>query len=181
MIRGWVVRMRSERRRRLHRGGWLLAGVSIGAALEWVFDPERGRHRRRRGRERAASTVRHSAHRLARGFRASWLRALGRARGWAHRLRQHRVTEPLDDVTLAHKVESVLFRNSSVPKGQISINAEGGTVFLRGQLESEELIHEIAESVREISDVAELVNLLHSPGAEAPHAPAGRRLADSPS
>ena len=176
---GCVTRMRPERRRRLHRGGWLLAGVSVGAALEYLFDPERGGHRRRRGRERAAGTVRHSARRLARSVRASWLRALGRARGWAHRLRQHRVTEPLDDVTLAHKVESVLFRNSSVPKGQISINAESGTVFLRGQLENEELIHEIVDSVQEIPDVAEVVNLLHSPGTEAPHARAGRRLAGS--
>jgi len=91
------------------------------------------------------------------------------------------VTEPLDDVTLAHKVESVLFRNSSVPKGQISINAEGGTVFLRGQLENEDLVHEIAESVREIPDVAEVVNLLHSPWTEAPHAQTGRRPAGSPS
>ena len=173
MNRGCVARIRPERWRRLHRGGWLLAGVSVGAALTYLFDPERGGHRRRHGREQSAGTVRHSARRLARGFRASWLQALGRARGWAHGLRRHRVTAPLDDVTLAHKVESVLFRNSSVPKGRISINAEGGTVFLRGQLKNEELIHEIVKSVQEIPDVAEVVNLLHIPGTEAPHARGG--------
>jgi osmotically-inducible protein OsmY len=89
------------------------------------------------------------------------------------------VREPLDDATLAHKVESVLFRITRVPKGQISINAESGTVFLRGQLASEELIREIEESVREIPDVAEVVSLLHVPGTEAPHPRAGRRLAGS--
>ncbi len=151
----------------------------MGAALAYLFDPERGRHRRRQGRERTAGMVRHSARRLAREFRAGWLQALGRARGWAHRLRPHRVTEPLDDVTMAHKVESVLFRNPSVPKGQISINAEAGKVFLRGQLENQELIQEIAQSVREIPDVAEVVNLLHAPGTEAPHGQAGGRLAVS--
>ena len=122
MSRNWIARMLPERRRGSNRGWWLVAGMSTGAALEYLFDPERGRHRRRHGRERAAGAVRHSARRLARGFRASWLQTLGRARGCAHSLRRERVTEPLDDVTLAHKVESVLFRDTRVPKGKISID-----------------------------------------------------------
>ena len=33
------------------------------------------------------------------------------------------------------KVESIVFRNHDLPKGQININAENGVVFLRGQVE----------------------------------------------
>jgi hypothetical protein len=61
-------------------------------------------------------------------------RARGRAKGFAHRLRGQ-AAEPPDDITLAHKVESVVFRDPRFPKGKISINAEQGEVFLRGQIE----------------------------------------------
>ena len=63
----------------------------------------------------------------------------------------------------------------------MSINAESGVVFLRGQLESAELIRSIAESARKIPDVGEVVNLLHLPGTEAPHPRAGRLLAETES
>jgi osmotically-inducible protein OsmY len=89
-------------------------------------------------------------------------------------LQPQQVREPLDDAGLAHKVESVLFRDTHVPKGEISINAERGTVFLRGQVESPELIDELTKSVRKIVGVSEVVNLLHLPGTPAPHPGAAR-------
>ena len=104
--------------------------------------------------------------------------AIGHAKGALHRLRPPPAGEPLDDAGLAHKVESVLFRDPRVPKGEISINAEGGTVFLRGQLESAELIDDVGKAVRKIRDVEKVVNLLHLPGTEAPH-PAGHPLTRS--
>lgn len=64
----------------------------------------------------------------------------------------------------------VPFRDPHVPKGQISINAERGAVFLRGQVEGPELIDDLAASVRKIHGVSEVVDLLHLPGTEAPHA-----------
>jgi len=39
-----------------------------------------------------------------------------------------------DDVTLARQVESELFRDEQVPKGQINVNAENGKVYLRGEV-----------------------------------------------
>lgn len=50
-------------------------------------------------------------------------------------------------MALAHKVESVVFRDPKFPKGQISINAEEGEVFLRGQVDRRELIHDLEEAV----------------------------------
>ncbi len=114
-------------------------------------------------------------HRLARQSRAAALQTLGRTRGARYRLLPPQPREPLDDAGLAHKVESVLFRDRHVPKGEISINAELGAVFLRGQVESAELIDDLVESVRKIHGVDEVVNLLHLPGTPAPHPSAGRR------
>jgi osmotically-inducible protein OsmY len=86
-----------------------------------------------------------------------------------HRLRPCSTATLLDDAGLAHKVESILFRDQRVPKGKISVNAEGGAVFLRGQVEDGELIADLTESVRKIAGVSEVVNLLHKPGTPAPH------------
>jgi hypothetical protein len=151
-------------------GRSFLIGASVGAALAHLFDPEHGRRRRRFFRERSMGAVRHARRRVARAGRATALQILGHAKGALHNLRPPKV-EPLDDVGLAHKVETVLFRDPRVPKGQISINAESGAVFLRGQLESAELIDYTVSAVRKIPGVREVVNLLHLPGTEAPHPP----------
>ena len=65
----------------------------------------------------------------------------------------------------------MLFRDPRVPKGQISINAEDGSVFLRGQVERAELIEAVDDAVARIGGVDRVVNLLHLPGTEAPHPP----------
>jgi osmotically-inducible protein OsmY len=74
----------------------------------------------------------------------------------------------VDDATLAHKVESVLFRDRDVPKGEISINAENGVVFLRGQVERPEIVEELADRVRKVRGVRGVENLLHTPGTPPP-------------
>ncbi|MGZ4334754.1 MAG: BON domain-containing protein [Gaiellaceae bacterium] len=96
-------------------------------------------------------------------------------RGLVHRLRRTRARE-LDDATLAHKVESVALRDQRIPKGQISINAEQGAVFLRGQVESPELIEELEQAVRAVRGVRSVENLLHLPGTPAPHPRGGALL-----
>lgn len=156
-------------------GSRLLAGFASGAAVAYLLDPACG-HRRR---AQAAAIFRHSRHSLARRGRVRVLRSLGRARGVLYRLRRPTPREALDDAGLAHKVESVLFRDPHVPKGEISINAERGAVFLRGQVASAELIDDLAEAVWEIRGVDEVVNLLHLPGTEAPRPGAERRAARS--
>lgn len=82
-----------------------------------------------------------------------------------------------DDAELAHKVESVVFRDQGLPKGKVSVNAEAGTVFLRGQVDSADLIVRIDRAVRAVEGVAAVENLLHLPGTPAPHAKGGALLA----
>jgi hypothetical protein len=81
-----------------------------------------------------------------------------------------------DDAELAHKVESIVFRDDSLPKGDVSINAENGTVFLRGQVDSPDTIVRLERAVREVEGVGGVENLLHVPGTPAPHAVGGALL-----
>lgn len=94
--------------------------------------------------------------------------ALGRSKGLLAR-GQRAVGDQgaIDDVTLAHKVESELYRRGAVPKGEIVVNAEDGVVFLRGVLEQED-IEGVEAAVRRIAGVQEVESLLHLPGTPAP-------------
>ena len=76
--------------------------------------------------------------------------------------------EQPDDATLARKVESELFRDADVPKGDINVNAERGVVYLRGQVEDESLIEALGSAARKIQGVRDVENLLHTPGTPAP-------------
>jgi osmotically-inducible protein OsmY len=65
-------------------------------------------------------------------------------------------------------VETVLFRDRDVPKGQINVNAENGVVFLRGQVERRELVDDLGARVRKVRGVRGVTNLLHVPGSPPP-------------
>lgn len=119
----------------------LLGLVGLGAALTYFFNPLEGQRRRAK---------------VAGHIKALW------ARG-----EEGPKPQP-DDVTLAHMVESELFRDEQVPKGQINVNAENGKVYLRGEVGQQEMIRDLEERARSIHGVQEVENLLHLPGAEAP-------------
>jgi osmotically-inducible protein OsmY len=92
--------------------------------------------------------------------------AYGKVQAFRHR---HEEPKPQpDDVTLAHKVESIIFRDANVPKGQISINAEDGVVWLRGEVPDQEMLDALVERTREVGGVRRVESLLHLPGQEAP-------------
>jgi osmotically-inducible protein OsmY len=74
----------------------------------------------------------------------------------------------LDDQTLVDKVESIVFREHDLPKGEVNINAENGVVFLRGQLDRPELVEKLEARVRKVRGVRDVKNLLHTPGTPPP-------------
>ena len=143
-----------------------IAGVILGYLLS---RPDRAAWHVARARAGA------TARRGRRAVRVRATRAGGRARGALHRLR--RAPEPeLDDTELAHKVESIVFRDPRVPKGRISINAEGGVVFVRGEVESDATVEDVEHAVAAVPGVRRVENLLHLPGTPAPHPRGGARL-----
>jgi hypothetical protein len=144
---------------------FFLAAAIGGAALAYYLDPAQGRRRRHQTRDRAISLTRRGSRRGRKLFHHASSDVLGLGRRLIHRL-PHEQPE-LDDATLAHKVESILFRDRDVPKGQININAENGVVYLRGEVEQPELMRHLEERTRKVSGVRGVENLLHTPGSSS--------------
>jgi osmotically-inducible protein OsmY len=138
-----------------------LAGA-IGAALAYFFDPDNGRRRRKEAIERTSKAFR-QAGQQAQGAAAQ---AKGMKEKATHRSEEEK-PQP-DDVTLARKVESEIFRGADVPKGQINVNVEDGVVYLRGELDRPDLIKDLESQARKVQGVQGVENLLHAPGQEAP-------------
>jgi len=133
-----------------------------GAALAYYLDPQSGRRRRHQSRDQTISLVRHGTKRARKLVRHATADASGTARRAAHALRPRADVE-LDDATLVDKVESIVFRKHDVPKGQININAENGVVFLRGQVDSADLVETLEARVRKVGGVKDVENLLQTP------------------
>jgi osmotically-inducible protein OsmY len=140
--------------------------VGLGAALTYFFDPQQGRGRRAQARDRIAGFFRRQVRqgeRLGRGVSAQ---AEGLVQKAKH-LEEEPKPQP-DDVTLTRKVETEIFRDADVPKGQINVNAENGKIFLRGEVGQPELIKDLEKRARKVQGVQDVENLLHLPGTEAP-------------
>ena len=145
---------------------WLIAiGVGIGALIAYFLDPTSGRRRRAVTRDRTTGTVRSGGRQAARVGRTVASEAYGVTQKVTH-LREEE--KDYDDVTLAQKVQSEIFRDPNVPKGKIDINAQEGVIVLRGEVESSDLIDELVDRTRKIQGVREVENLLHLPGTAAP-------------
>jgi hypothetical protein len=139
--------------------------LAAGAALEFFLDPRNGKRRRHLVRDRTTAAVRRRARKVDR--RAHY--EAGKIVGVTHAITHHEHALPeLDDVSLVRKVESELFRDRTIPKGPISINADRGIVVLRGQLEDPEQIQRIERDVRRVAGVRDVENLLHPPVVPAP-------------
>jgi len=144
----------------------LLGLIGLGAALSYFFDPAQGRGRRAVARDRIASSFRRTAKRGEQIGRSASTQAEGMAQKAKH-LKEEPKGQP-DDVTLARKVETEIFRDTEVPKGQINVNAENGKIVLRGEVGQPEMIRDLEDRARNVQGVSDVENLLHLPGTEAP-------------
>lgn len=132
----------------------------------FFFDPRSGKRRRAMLRDRTAGFFRRGWRRSARAGRRVAAEAYG-ASQTLQPLEEEPKPQP-DDATLAHKVETEIFRSRDVPKGGINVNAENGVVYLRGEVETPDLVKDLEEATRRVQGVREVENLLHTPGSPAP-------------
>jgi osmotically-inducible protein OsmY len=135
---------------------------ALGALAAYFFDPDNGRRRRAIARDRAPAFLRQGAEQVSRSASAG---AHGAAQKVKHR-KEAEKPQP-DDVTLARKVETEIFRDADVPKGQINVNAENGVVVLRGEVGKPEMIRDLEEKTRKVQGVREVENLLSTPKTPA--------------
>ena len=129
--------------------------LALGAALSYFFDPENGKRRRKVTADRLAALMRRHGGRLMKGT-GSQAHALKQK---ATHLREEPKPQP-DDVTLARKVETEIFRGADVPKGKINVNAENGKVVLRGEVDSPEMIEDLVSKARKVQGVQDVESLL---------------------
>jgi len=139
------------------------AGLA-GAGLAYLMDPQRGRSRRARLADQAAATVRRGAR--ASGRIANRVQSDVRGRVAAVRHGGEDRDPFPDDVTLASRVQTELFRDPAVPKGSLNINVERGIVVLRGEVPDEAMRGSLVAAVEQIPGVWAVRNLLHLPGEE---------------
>lgn len=148
----------------------LMAGA-LGAALAYFFDPDRGRGRRRKAKDRMTAAIRRSRKRGGRLARRAESEAYGAWQRATHPLPDN---PPTDDKTLKQKVETQLFGKPDVEKGKIVVNVEDGVVVLRGEVATPEQMTGLAQEALEVPGVAGVQNLLHLPEEPPPNKTAAR-------
>ena len=142
-----------------------LLGAAAGAAAAHFLDPDNGARRRNTLRDRGASQARSAASTA----QSQASHVAGQAKGAASAVTPSSTRlEDADDVTLARKVETEIFRPEDAPKGQVDVNVENGIVFLRGKIERPEIIKDLESRARKVQGVREVENLLHTPGSSSP-------------
>ena len=168
------IRIAVPRRGRASRSGFgvrtvaavAASAVALGALLEYFLDPAAGRRRRHTARDRIISKLRRSERRAVTRARRAESRTVGLFRRALNA--RHAPKPPADDVALAHKVETELFRRARVAKGLIDVNAEDGAIFLRGVVERQDDMARVEAVAQRIAGVRRVENLLHLPGTPAP-------------
>jgi hypothetical protein len=159
------------------RSGWrrlpltLIAGagaaVAAGMGVMYFLDPRQGRGRRKETLHRVGGTARRTVRRGRQLSRRVGAEVYGLRQKILHIGPD--ANPPEDDATLKHKVESILFRDPDVPKGDININAEHGVIVLRGTAKTPEQLKDIERRVREIDGVGGVENQLHLPNMPDRH------------
>jgi uncharacterized membrane protein len=140
----------------------LLIGGALGALAMYFMDPNLGRRRRARTRDRVA----HAAKVVNQGARVTARDTVHRAQGaWAEARRLFTPEEPVDDEALIGRVRAALGRVVSHPHA-IEAAASGGHVTLIGPILSYE-VRPLLRAVRGVSGVravSDQLTVYHEPG-----------------
>jgi len=142
----------------------LLAGAGAGYLAAYFLDPERGRGRRAEVVRRLGG-IGLEANRMA---QRTTVLASDKASGIKSRVLSRTGSAETDDLTILDRVETEVFGDPAIPKGDINVMVVEGKAVLRGQVE-EPQIGAIEAAVRKVVGVKDVENLLHVPGTPAPN------------
>jgi osmotically-inducible protein OsmY len=146
----------------------LLLGAAAGAAAAYFLDRDSGSRRRNQMRDQALSKARSGKEKAASGASFATGKVKGAATTATPSMPGSDRIEDVDDVTLARKVESEIFRDADAPKGQVSVDVQNGVANLRGEVTDEGWIAKLADEAKKVDGVKGVNNLLHGPGTPAP-------------
>jgi osmotically-inducible protein OsmY len=126
----------------------------------YFFDRENGKRRRHMAADRTAGFFRRKARILDRGRKRAVSAGYGTVQKAKHRNEEEK--QQPNDATLKAKVESEVFRDVGVPKGRVDVNAENGVVYLRGEVDSPDMVAELEQATRKVHGVRAVENQLHA-------------------
>jgi hypothetical protein len=141
----------------------LLAVGGVAAAVAYLLDPQR--------RQRVTALARRRATSAQGKLQDAQQRTQGAVMQAGSQARQE--DRDYDDITLARKVESEVFRPVEMHelKSSVSVNVADGIVELRGEVPDPQRISALGEAARAVAGVREVNNLLHTPGTPPKHSP----------
>ena len=85
--------------------------------------------------------------------------------------RSSRRLEDPDDVSLARKVETEIFRPADAPKGDVSVDVQDGVALPARHGRTRSGSRRLDEDAADVDGVKGVENLLHAPGTAAPQQP----------
>ena len=127
-----------------------LLGAAAGAAAAHFLDPDKGAERRGAAAARAGAAQSQAA------------KVAGKTQGAAQSATPgERLSDP-DDVTLARKVETEIFRAPDAPKGDVSVDVQDGVAHLRGEV-AQEWADRLEAEARNVDGIKGVESHLHAP------------------
>ena len=153
----------------------LLAAAGVGAALTYIFDPDRGARRRALVRDKAV----HGARLGRRALDATMCDISNRARGFAAAARSGRGGGLVDDIRLIERIRAKLGRVCSHPRA-IDVIVQNGQATLRGPIMADE-VDDVMSTAAGVAGVVSVVNELepHETAAGIPSLQGEGRAAES--
>ena len=141
-----------------------LLGAAVGA-LAYFLDPRSGRGRRVRAKDQVQAKIRRTGDKAS----ATATHVENKLEGFSSVVSQPGGEAPDDDKTLVDKIKSEVLGGSEYARHDVVVDAAGGVVTLRGQVERTEQIDDLAAAVSAVPGVRSVENYLHVPGAPAPN------------
>ena len=161
-----TVRKQVPKRRGFSFWG-MAAGALAGAIVAYLFDPERGKGRRATLAQWSAARLRQGSRSVGQLTRYSSNSAAALPQRMVSLASGQRSTP--DDVTLKDRIESEVFRDPEMPKGEINFDVSNGIVTIRGAVDNAFRIATIEKAVFKVPGVTGVENLLHVTGTPAPN------------
>ena len=142
----------------------VISGAVAGAIAAYFLDPERGRARRHQFIEWSGTQLRRARAQIDQLRQ----RAGANVAPFPQRTMSLRSgPRPVEDRALRDRVESEVFGNPELPKGQVNIEVESTVVTIRGQVDNAFLVATIEKAVLAVPGVSGVENLLQVIGSPA--------------
>lgn len=144
----------------MRRGLFAMGAAALGAGLAYLLDPDRGKLRRHKTKDRLAAVMRRRRREL--GQKARYVG--GQMEGVGHRMTgagQGQV--PADDRTLESKIQSEVLGGDEFGDASINVMVADGIVDLRGELRTPDDINRLEAAVAAVPGVQRVDNHVRLP------------------